>query len=209
MAQPHLLARAPSVGRRTAAPPAADALLNSRLLVWLNRSAAGDTEAFAALYDATSCRIYGLVLTVVRSRCRAAEVTQAVYVEIHHRAATICTGSAAPLAAMLSLAHRRAVEEVRGLGGEPGTATLAEVAPDKRERLSLPRSTRLQTVLLDPVQQEVLVLAYLGGYTVRQVSALLSLPTATVRRAITTALSSGLGSNGAHLPASRGVTLVP
>jgi DNA-directed RNA polymerase specialized sigma24 family protein len=41
---------------------------------------------------------------------------------------------------------------------------------------------------LTPLQQEILVLSYLGGYTVRQVSALLSLPTASVKDALTGAL---------------------
>ncbi|HEX8510798.1 MAG TPA: sigma factor-like helix-turn-helix DNA-binding protein [Propionibacteriaceae bacterium] len=208
MAQAQLVSGAVSVGRRTDDSPAADAPLDTDLSAWLGRCAAGDAAAFAALYDATSSRIYGLVLTVVRSRCRAAKVTQAVYVEIYYGAGSISTGPVAPMAAMLSLAHRRAVEEVRRTVNEPLAALVAEV-PDKRDRLSLPRSARLQAVVLDPVQQEVLVLAYLGGYTVRQVSALLSLPTATVRMAISTALSSGLGSGSSRLPPSKDVSLVP
>lgn len=191
MAQPHLLNRADSVGRRSAAAPANEFPLDAQLSAWLDDSAAGDAEAFESLYDASCSRIYGLVLTVVRSRCRAAQVTEDVYVEIHHRAQSLASGPADPMAAMLSLAHRRAVDEVRRPAGEPQPLHLT--APSgQRDRLSLPRNTRLQAVLLDPLQQEVLVLAYLGGYTVRQVSALLALPSHTVKLAITTALS-GLG----------------
>ena len=53
----------------------------ARLADLLDRSARGQEEAFAELYDATSSRIYGVVLKVLRSPDLAAEVTQEVYVE--------------------------------------------------------------------------------------------------------------------------------
>ena len=48
----------------------------ARLADLLDRSARGQEEAFAELYDATASRIYGVVLKVLRSPDLAAEVTQ-------------------------------------------------------------------------------------------------------------------------------------
>ena len=55
----------------------------------------GDEAAFAELYDATSARVYGLVLRVVRDPAQAEEVAQEAFLEIWRTAA----GSTRPGAA--------------------------------------------------------------------------------------------------------------
>jgi len=51
------------------------------------RSARGQEDAFAELYDLTSSRIHGIILRVLRSPDHAAEVTQEVYVEVWRQSA--------------------------------------------------------------------------------------------------------------------------
>ena len=48
----------------------------------LARVGAGDRQAFAALYDATAPRVFGLVRRLVVDPAQAEEVTQDVYLEI-------------------------------------------------------------------------------------------------------------------------------
>ena len=49
--------------------------------------AAGDREAFAALYRATSAKLYGVALRILRRRDLADEVIQETYVRIWNHAA--------------------------------------------------------------------------------------------------------------------------
>jgi hypothetical protein len=48
----------------------------------MNRVAAGDQDAFAALYDAIAPRAYGLIRRIMRDQALAEEVTQDVMVEV-------------------------------------------------------------------------------------------------------------------------------
>jgi RNA polymerase sigma-70 factor (ECF subfamily) len=172
--------------------------LEVELAELLNRAASGDTDAYAAFYDATSPLVYGLVLTVVRSRSDADRVVKDIYLDLWRRP-DLLTGRLTLLTALLCLTQRRAVQAARQdvpegarvpeapLAGVPTKVSLRR-AVSRRQRLSLPRATSLPARQLTPLQQEILVLSYLGGYTVRQVSALLSLPTASVKDALTGAL---------------------
>lgn len=174
-----------------ARPP--DRPCDDELAEMLSRAAHGDTNAYAAFYDATSPLVYGLVLTVVRSESDAERIVGDIYLDIWRNPSVLLTGRLTLLTALLCLTQRRAVEHARGdvrdagRPGAPATRPMRRTG-SRRQRLSLPRSTPPQARQLTPVQQEILVLSYLGGYTVRQVSALLSLPTASVREALTAAL---------------------
>lgn len=163
----------------------------------LDRAKAGDTAAFGEFYDATSSLVYGLVLTVVRSSSEAEHVTGAVYLEVWQQPDALLTGRLTLLTALLCLTQRRAVESART---SVATARPLRRGPSRRTRLSLPRASRLQARMLSPQQQEILVLSYLGGYTVGQVSSLLSLPTDAVREALTSALLGLAPARPAMLP---------
>ena len=58
----------------------------------LRLSSRGDQGAFAALYDATSRRAYGLALRVVRDPAQAEEVTQEAYLEVWRTAVAVRPG---------------------------------------------------------------------------------------------------------------------
>ncbi len=88
----------------------------------LRRVARGDAEAFAGLYDATSARIYGLVIRILRDPGYSEETTQDVYAQVWRCAAEYDPEQGSALAWLMTLAHRRAVDRVR-----------AEVASSRRE----------------------------------------------------------------------------
>ncbi len=173
----------PSASPPLASPPSLEPSPSSELASLLASSARGDAEAFAAFYDATSSYVYGLSLTVVRSPVLAARLTQQIYVDVWRDPSQLVSRKVTVLAVLVALTHRRAVEMARTSGPTPSDTG------GRPARLSLPRATRLERAVLTPLQQEIVVLAYLGGYTVRQVSAMLGLPAATVRAALTGALS--------------------
>jgi RNA polymerase sigma-70 factor (ECF subfamily) len=159
----------------------------------LRRSARGDEAAFAELYDATAARVHGLVRRVLRDPHQAEEVTQEAYLEVWRHAARFDPASGSPLAWILTIAHRRAVDRVRSAEAatrrdETYGRRHQEVAHDvtaETAHASL-EARRVRTALdaLTPVQREAVALAYLGGYTHTEVAGLLDLPLGTAKTRI-------------------------
>ena len=82
------------------------------------RSARGQEDAFAELYDLTSSRIHAIILRVLRSPDHAAEVTQEVYVEVWRQSARYSPDKGSVVGWMTTMAHRRAVDRVRSVSSE-------------------------------------------------------------------------------------------
>jgi len=156
-------------------------------------AARGDEAAFAALYDQTSARVYGMVLRVVRDPAQAAEVTQDVYLEVWRQSARFDADKGSVLPWLLMIAHRRAVDRVRSaqssLVRDDKYAQLNEERPydsvSEQVQTSLD-AQRVRRVLADPTpaQREAVTLAYFGGYTHTEVAELLTLPLGTVKTRI-------------------------
>ena len=72
-----------------------------------------DRSAFAKVYQATSAKLYGIVLRILRRRDIADEVLQEVYVKIWERAADFDSEKASPISWMAAIARNRALDEVR------------------------------------------------------------------------------------------------
>lgn len=166
---------------------------SDRLAAALRDAAKGDEAAFARVYDATAARVHGLVLRVLRNPAQAEEVTQEVYLEVWRRASSFDPAKGSPYAWLMTLAHRRAVDRVRS--SQSATArdesweartrdihydTTAEKATERLE------AHRVRTALheLTDAQREAVSLAYLGGYTHREVAGLLDLPLGTAKTRI-------------------------
>jgi RNA polymerase sigma-70 factor (ECF subfamily) len=156
----------------------------------LAASARGDQGAFARLYDLTAARVYGMVLRVVRGPAQAAEVTQDVYLQIWRESARFDPTAGAVLPWLLMIAHRRAVDRVRA--AQSSTLREDRYAAVHTDRPYDQVSEQVQAGLdaqrvhkaladLTEVQREAITLAYLGGYTHREVAELLHLPLGTVK----------------------------
>ena len=156
----------------------------------VHRSAEGDQDAFAELYDRTSRRVYGIVWRVLRSADHAAEVTQEVYSEVWRQATRFEAGKGSVLAWVATMAHRRAVDRVRSVTREvardehyalSGTAREVDhVWEGVEQRLDAQR-VREGLESLTPIQREALTLAYFGGLTQTEIAARLRLPLGTVK----------------------------
>lgn len=79
----------------------------------LQRVARQDRAAFAEVYAATSAKLYGIVLRILRRRDIADEVLQEVYVKIWERAGDFRSERASPISWMAAIARNRALDEVR------------------------------------------------------------------------------------------------
>lgn len=165
----------------------------ARLAALLRRSARGDDIAFAELYDAISARMHGLCLRVLRDPAQAEEVTQEVFIEIWRHSARYDESAGSPLAWMMTIAHRRAVDRVRTAEASSRRDTAYEqrnrtiehdeTAEAVTARLEA-RRVRAAMASLTEAQRGALELAYFGGYSHSEVAGLLGLPLGTAKTRI-------------------------
>ncbi|GLZ09338.1 RNA polymerase sigma factor SigK [Actinomadura sp. NBRC 104412] len=152
------------------------------------RVARGDQRAFEQVYDRLSGPVYGLALRIVRDPAQAEEVAQEVLVELWRKASHYRPERGSAFSWAMTLAHRRAVDRVRS----------AQAGKNREVRVTLPNreydevAERVHARLeqqqvrhclgdLTELQRESITLAYYGGYTYREVSALLNVNLATVK----------------------------
>lgn len=169
----------------------------AELSEFMSRVVNGDEDAFAALYDATSRSVFGIVLRVLRDRAQAEEVTQEVYVEVWRHASRFDGQQGSASGWLNTIAHRKAVDRVRST--ERSTqrdqrhfefeATRAEpdvsdvvVARDDGHRV------RAAMQKLPEPQRRALELAYFDGRSQREVAEFLQVPLGTVKTRIRDAM---------------------
>ena len=163
----------------------------ARLLELIQRVAAGNENAFTEFYDATSSRVYGVALHILRSSRLAAEVTQQVYLEIWRQPCRYDSSQGSVLAWTLALAHRRAVERARAVNKELADDRYADNGDRQFDRLSDEMESKLDTDRarealrsLPEVQRQAVRLVYFNGYSQTEVARLLGLPLGTVKTRI-------------------------
>ena len=159
----------------------------------LRRSSRGDELAFAALYDATARRLFGLVLRIVRDHAMSEEVTQEVYLDVWRHCARFDPQRGSAISWLMTIAHRTAVDRVRASEAsrrrdDAHAATQQDVefdttAESAQASLEAQRVRRALTTLTD-AQRSAVELAYLGGYTHAEVARLLDLPLGTAKTRI-------------------------
>ncbi|MBJ7904829.1 sigma-70 family RNA polymerase sigma factor [Streptomyces sp. NPDC003656] len=152
--------------------------------------ALGDQEAFAALYDAVSGSVLGVVRAVLRDQAQSEEVAQEVLVEVWRTAPRYRPERGTAVNWILTLAHRRAVDRVRSVEAAAARDTRAalldrtpaydQVTEQVETRLEQEQVRRCLKTLTD-LQRQAVTLAYYRGLTYRQVAESLALPLGTVK----------------------------
>ena len=165
-------------------------LVTADLDALLRRVAQRDVEAFTAFYDDTRARVYGLVTRVLRDPGYSEETTQDVYLQVWNNASKYDSKAGTPLAWLMTLAHRRAVDRVRSeqAGSQResryGAATVELPADRVAEAvIQLDEQRQVTECLgsLSDAQRESIQLAYYDGLTYSQVSERLTTNLATIK----------------------------
>ena len=148
----------------------------------------GDEAAFAGVYDHLAPAVYGLARRVVRDPARAEDVAQEVFLSVWRFATRFDPDKGSARTWVMTLAHRRAVDLVR-----------SEEATSRREAAAGTEDTPFDVVAeqatadiegervrrclqaLTELQREAVTLAYYGGYTYPEVSALLQTNHSTIK----------------------------
>jgi RNA polymerase sigma-70 factor (ECF subfamily) len=156
----------------------------------LRRVAQQDVEAFAAFYDNTRARVFGLVVRVLRDPGYSEETTQDIYLQVWRNAANYNPSAGTPLAWLMTLAHRRAVDRVRSEQSASqresryGAANFEVPADRVAEAVIQLDEQRQVNQCLDTLsasQRECIQLAYYEGLTYVQVSERLAANLATIK----------------------------
>lgn len=169
-------------------PEAARGFLTGLLL----RTAQGDHQAFSEFYRHTSGQVAGLVRRVVIDRELSEEVVQEVFIVVWQDAAKYQAPVGSPMAWLMTIAHRRAVDKVRSTQSSrnrderwASTAPAAydgvlDTVAEKMEARTLITSL----ACLSTLQRESIVLAYFGSLTYREIAVMLSVPLPTIKSRI-------------------------
>jgi len=156
-----------------------------------------DGAALAALYDRYARSVYSLVLSIVRDRSVAEDITQELFVQLWQFPELYdgARGAFAPW--FLRAARNRAIDAVRRRQRDRSLSerlwTLAQDAehedPDEQVTLG-DDAARIRQALagLAVEQRQVLELAYFGGLSQREIAERLGIPLGTVKTRVRTAL---------------------
>ncbi|OZB19084.1 MAG: RNA polymerase subunit sigma [Rhodobacterales bacterium 34-62-10] len=73
----------------------------------------GDRVAFSRLYDATSAKLFGVVLRVLNDRAGAEDVVQDAYMKIWRHAGRYGANGMSPMTWMITIARNTAIDRLR------------------------------------------------------------------------------------------------
>ena len=90
-----------------------------QLRTWLLGAARHDARAFHALYVATSPKLFGFALRILRKHELAEEALQDAFVSIWHAAGTYQASLAAPMTWMAAIVRNRALDILRRADSTP------------------------------------------------------------------------------------------
>ncbi len=180
-------------GRPTAGGLTDDAAAGPTLTDLLLRIARQDRDAFAAFYAQTSRRVYGLARRVLIDPELSEDATQEVYLQVWNSADRFNPEAGSPMAWLMTLAHRRAVDKVRSeqsstdrearYGAATQTIDHDDVVDTVTQRLEAEGVVKCLDTLT-ATQQESVRLAYYGGLTYREVAEKLGVAVPTIKSRI-------------------------
>lgn len=164
------------------------AFTRDELVDALRAIALGDKAAFAKLYDATSLKLFGIVLRILDREDLAVEVLQDVYLRIWQKAKGFDPALASPITWLATVARNRALDEVRRpvpLWLEEMPKHFEQAGDDNpaAEYESLEASRRLRGCLdaLDDERRNIIMMIYYGGVSREEVARRTGRPVTTVK----------------------------
>ena len=166
---------------------------NAQLAGLLGQIADGDQAAFKEFYQLTSRRVFGMAKRVLIDAGLSEDTTQEVFIQVWQKASTFDPAAGSPLAWLMTITHRRAIDRVRSAQSatdrearygaasqDPDHDSVEEEAGSKLEAEAVTRCLGTLT----PTQLESVRLAYYGGLTYREVAERLGAAIPTIKSRI-------------------------
>lgn len=164
-------------------------LPRSQLDLLLAGVARGDEAAFAELYQATSAKLFGVALRILRSREAAEDVVQDAYFKVWERARDFDPTIAAPVTWLAAIVRNRALDELRRRSARPASdvSELDELASDDEHPVEIiGRREDVERLLrclegLEPDKRQMVRLAYLDGMSREALAKRFDRPEGTIK----------------------------
>ena len=156
----------------------------------LTATARGDRAAFEKLYAATSAKLYGTALRILKRRDLADDVVQEAYVRIWRHAERFDPARGSPITWMATIVRHLAIDlarrnrDAQNGGGEDELLAIASDRPDPFDELAMTeRHQRVRTVLarLDPMKRRLIIAAYLHGESREELAQRFGAPVNTIK----------------------------
>jgi RNA polymerase sigma-70 factor (ECF subfamily) len=160
------------------------------------RVAGGDRAALKLVYDATSAKLFGILIRILSDRSEAEDVLQDVYLTVWQKADAFDAARASPMTWLIAIARNRAIDRLRSSAArraEPIEAA-GEVADPGASAVDWLQSEqergRLELCLaeLEAHQSAAIRAAFIDGLTYETLAARAGVPLGTMKSWIRRAL---------------------
>ena len=154
----------------------------------ISKTALGNRAAFSALYNATSAKLFGICLRILKNRSEAEEVLQETYVKVWRSAGSFVTGKASPITWLATIARNTSIDRYRKR--KPETTELSEIEDFAGDLPSPEDATifmddvdRLQNCMSELKEDHANAVRqiYLGGWTYEEAAKELGSPANTLK----------------------------
>lgn len=165
-----------------------------QLTLWLRGAAQKDALAFRQLYEASSPRLFGLALRILRRRELAEEVLQESFVSIWHHAGDYQAGLSAPMTWMTTIVRNKSFDLLRRLRADSAIdgedvdgrvlVSLRDPTANPAETLELSSEARALAACMSALEEKhrhVVGLAFFHDLSYSDVAQKLALPIGTVK----------------------------
>ncbi len=152
------------------------------------RVALGDRDAFRRLYRATSAKLFGICLRILRDRGEAEDALQEVYVKIWQNAKSYATDRYSPMSWLIAIARNHAIDRIRAK--RPAAADIDDAIDvsdgaldPEQAAVARSESHRIDNCLdeLEEMRANAVRGAYLDGYSYLELAERHGVPLNTMR----------------------------
>jgi RNA polymerase sigma-70 factor (ECF subfamily) len=165
------------------------ALNRSDLTDLLKQVGAGDQSAFEQLYNATSAKLYGIILRILKRRDLADEILQETYVKVWDYALKFDPEKGSPITWLAAIARNRALDEVRrskpvSLLDDDVISQIPDTQPLPGDMILQREDNKKLADCLDTLQDDrktLVISAYLDGLSREELAIQLGHPIGTIK----------------------------
>ncbi len=147
-----------------------------------------DGNALASLYDATSGKLFGVCLRVLKNRSEAEDVLHDVYVRVWQKADTYAVTGHSPMTWLITVARNMSIDRLRRRRPETGSddamALVADTGPGpEAAAIASSERARIEACMgeLESDRADAVRAAYLEGETYKDLAERYDVPLNTMR----------------------------
>jgi RNA polymerase sigma-70 factor (ECF subfamily) len=147
-----------------------------------------DRDALASLYDATSAKLLGVCLRVLKNRSEAEDVLHDVYVRVWQKADTYAVTGHSPMTWLITVARNMSIDRLRRkrpeTGNDDAMALVADAGPGpEAAAIASSERARIEACLgeLESDRADAVRAAYLEGETYNDLAERFDVPLNTMR----------------------------